>query len=861
MKSMVNDYQKNHLRCCLITLYKPRGCNPWAYGKTLRERFGRTLLGIFFGWMVCWAGGIGLVPPAEATEVLLKDGRVLHGKLGETSGLADLPQAFDPEGAGPLNLILFVDDNLCRTFVPKRLVQEVRQDEVGHSEEKFLLHQRALRNGQTIRGVGSALRVQPFDEFGRRIYTIYSVRGPVDVIQGITELTPYWTKVEGISHVWDMRIATSSLPRDVLHNILLRQINPADLEQMKKIARFYLQSERYDDARRVLDNILAAFPDRKDLQEQLAPSLRAIKQLSAKQLLGELKLRRDAGQHTLILEGLKNFPTDEVGGEILQGVSDLQQDYDKMAARRAKVLEKIDQLLPKISDPYRRETAAKIRDEIAAELSFNTLDRMAAFLQNVDDEQMPPEEKLALALSGWLLGSDQAIEQLPVALSIYKLRDQLREYLNVRTKVKREQIVSDLRSEEGATPELIVLLLAHMKPPGQVPPPISPQRPGFFKLEAPGLPKEPAITYWVQLPPEYDPYKIYPAIVTLHGASNTAESQIDWWAGQWPTNPGQDMEEDQTVAEPAQAAAEKPAAKAPLSISTRQGQATRYGYIVIAPEWTEEQQKQYNYSAREHTAVLSSLRDACRRFSIDTDRVFLSGYSQGGDAAWDIGLAHPDLWAGVIPISALCDRYCSFYWENAKYLPFYVILGELDGTLLTHNALDLDRYFKHGYDATVIEYEGRGHDDFYEEILRLFAWMGRLRRNFFPREFTCSTMRDWDSFFWWVELEGLPAKSAIDPARWPPSAGSRPVQVSGSITNNNIYIRIGTSKVTVFISPLMVDFKQQVNIQVNGRRINTQEPFLKPDPRTLLEDVRTRGDRQHPFWIRLDSPTGRVPGK
>ena len=53
----------------------------------------------------------------------------------------------------------------------------------------------------------------------------------------------------------------------------------------------------------------------------------------------------------------------------------------------------------------------------------------------------------------------------------------------------------------------------------------------------------------------------------------------------------------------------------------------------------------------------SRLRDACKRFSIDIDRVFLSGHSMGGDAAWDIGLAHPDLWAGVIPIVAAADKY------------------------------------------------------------------------------------------------------------------------------------------------------------------------------------------------------------
>ena len=98
--------------------------------------------------------------------------------------------------------------------------------------------------------------------------------------------------------------------------------------------------------------------------------------------------------------------------------------------------------------------------------------------------------------------------------------------------------------------------------------------------------------------------------------------------------------------------------------------------------WLQEQQKQYGYSAREHAIVLNSLRDACRRFSIDTDRVYLSGQSIGGDAAWDIGLAHPDLWAGVIPIVAQSDRYCARYWENARYVPFYVVAGELDGSKL-----------------------------------------------------------------------------------------------------------------------------------------------------------------------------------
>ncbi len=43
--------------------------------------------------------------------------------------------------------------------------------------------------------------------------------------------------------------------------------------------------------------------------------------------------------------------------------------------------------------------------------------------------------------------------------------------------------------------------------------------------------------------------------------------------------------------------------------------------------------------------VLASLMDAKRRFSIDNDRVYLSAIILGGDGAWDIATAHPDLWA------------------------------------------------------------------------------------------------------------------------------------------------------------------------------------------------------------------------
>ena len=59
----------------------------------------------------------------------------------------------------------------------------------------------------------------------------------------------------------------------------------------------------------------------------------------------------------------------------------------------------------------------------------------------------------------------------------------------------------------------------------------------------------------------------------------------------------------------------------------------------------------------------------------------------------------------------------------------------------------------------------------------------------------------------------------------------------------------------------MLDFKQRSTITVNGRRLNGPDQMIRPDLHVLLEDVRTRGDRQHPFWAKLEGSTGRVRGQ
>lgn len=852
-----------------------------------------------------------LAVPAPAEVITLKNGMRLEGSVDRLGSLGADALKGKAVGEVATKEIVIVDDDLRRIFVGQKQVQTVGDSQLS-GFERIKLQQPVAAAGPSIASVGPIVRVQPFDKYGRRIFTMTGNKGNIDVIQGITEITPTYTKVEALTtsrfqYVWTMRIATSSIPRETLSEILMHRIDRKNPEQRLSIVRLYVQGQRIQDARAELESLIEDFPNLADLQDQV----KSLRQIGATTLIKEIELRREAGQHLLAINMLTNFPTDGIAGETVLKARDTLAEYEAVKAKGERILQLMVEHHGKIENADSKKRAQVICEEIAQEMNIHSFDRMADYLRLENDPKLSAEQKLSLAISGWLLGSGNGIDNLAVSLSLVQVREQVRKYLVSKNQPERDAALQALQSLEGSTPEYLAKIIAHMKPPmatfarapeaaegkpSEVPvaaepvakpaekpadaavdppaaaprnvpapppllqkpaagglldknlpamaPVVKPKQPegkevatdrgvspagvqsphggiaGLLKLQTTGIEEDPFITYYVQLPPEYDPYRRYPCIVTLNGAGTTPIQQVDWWAG--PHN-----------------------AKA----GTRYGQATRHGYIVIAPVWTREHQRDYEFTIREHAAVLRTLRDACRRFSIDTDQVFLSGHSMGGDAAWDIGLAHPDLWAGVIPIVARSEKYIPRYSENGRNLPMYFVCGEKDGDKWPANATDWERYLKFvGYDSMVVQFQGRGHEHFHDEIQNLFEWMNLHRRDFFPKKFAANSLRPWDKYFWFVELDAIPEVSMVPPQKWPPPSGTLAAKVEASILpTNGVSVDSSSTKATVWLSPEIVNFTTKPFVTFRGKR----EMKIQPDVSVLLEDVRTRSDRQHPFWAKV----------
>ena len=445
-------------------------------------------------------------------------------------------------------------------------------------------------------------------------------------------------------------------------------------------------------------------------------------------------------------------------------------------------------LAAKIPDTIARENLKPILDEMAAEIDSNTLDRMAAFLQSADDRADRDAEKLSLAISGWLLGADAATPKLATAISAYKVRGLILEYLAAASAPERERAYDYIKEESAGDPAMVAELLAHMKPPVAAPEPVA-GKPGYYDIPILGLAKEPPTAYYVQLPPEYDPYRRYPTIVTLNGVSTARAA--DRLVGR------------ATGGRAARASARPPATA--ISSSRPAGPRAAEAIRLFGPRTRRRAQ----LAARRLPAVFDRHRPRLPLRPVDRRR---RGVGHRPGASRSMGGRDPDRGpSGPLsaPTTGKTPATCRSTSSRASWT----------AAKLVNNARDLDRYLRRGFDTTVVEYRGRGHEDFYDEILRIFDWMGRFHRNFFPREFTCETMRSWDNFFWWVEVQGLPPRSLVDPADWPPPAGTQPSQVKAKITDSNgLSIRAGTTQVTVWLSPKMLDFDRRAAITVNGRR-------------------------------------------
>ena len=768
--------------------------------------------------------GMALLPVVgrmlTAGEVKLKNRMVLRGvPTNLESMIVNKPNTKkeDPE-AIKLYPILMIATPLKRYFIPVRQSEEVNKDASFSTHEGFKIPQKGQKGRSREIGAvqGYVNKPTPFTSSGQRTVTLEMAKGPEEVDQGVTLITPEYMKVTALNYKWETAIATSSVPVETL-DAMLRQVTRADnADDRLKIARFYIAAGLYEPAERELELISKKFP-------MLAGNVAQVKVLlteaQTREILAEMKLRRAAGQHAFVYQLTQIFPVDNVPAPILREVREMTDDYNKARERGEQILAELGELQGQLKNDPRVKEIAPLRAEIAEKLTYSSLDRLDSYTKLAADPKLKAEEKLALALSGWVVGSSDAVTELDQALRFWQARFLVQDYLRSADEAdaERKAILAKLEALESVGPERIAQILPLLPP---VLDPSAALTGNTVRVQVPTQKGAPATAYWVSLPIEYHPDHKYPVIVALHSEGGSPNNEIErFWA----------------------------------STEGKVGQSQRHGYIVIAPEYVAGAKiKTYDYAAESHQIVLDSLRDARHRFSIDSDRVFLAGHGTGGDAVWDIGFSHPHLFAGAISISGVIDRHAKYYLENGRDLPLYAVAGELDRDRFGRNALSFMKLMKENYNFIYNEYKGSGPESFYSEIHALFEWMELQRRPAPPKEVSGRTLRETDNRLFWLEFSDLKKGLDVDWSR-EKQGGVKPALVTGKISPGNVvHIKSGAAHYRVWLprGPGLVDFDKKLRVEIGGKvRFND---FVKPDEAAMLEHVRLTGDRQQLYWGMLE---------
>jgi poly(3-hydroxybutyrate) depolymerase len=592
-------------------------------------------------------------------------------------------------------------------------------------------------------------------------------------------------------------------------------------------ADFYAQAGWFELAEKELDRALSDMPEKK---ERIEAARKALNKLRARDRLEEIKHRHLAGQHQLVRKQLADFTTKDLPEALIAELQELKAEYeatDQLVAESARLLDKARREVEGPEGKLWSEAAAAIGEE----LNFENVGRLDAFLGQARQAErlqrkgkkadVTAEQLLSLAVSGWLMGSASAETSPETALRLWNGRQMVLTYLRTEDEAQRLALLrkhtSGSRRESASLDELIQIVRT-------LPPVEADKQLPSGSVER----KTDAGKYLLRLPPEYRHGRPTPVLILLHNGSGGPKDILDRWA---------------------ESAAE-------------------YGYILAAPQWGDGLGGGYTYSEGEHALVLATLRDLRRRFNVDSDRVFLFGLGDGGAMAFDVGLGHPDLFAGVLPMGAGPQFHAEMCWRNGQYLPFYIMHGNR-GPRGKEIRQQFENWVYRNFPMVWVDYKGRGVEWYGGEVASMFDWMRSKKREFpmhqlgtdgaggtLGNEF-CS-MRACDTHFYWLSADEINPACFNSAANW---KNRQPASLHARIARENNFIWVKTSgvrKATIWLGRNgkgedMIDFDKPVTVIANLQaRVSNQR--IKPSAEVMLEDLYQRGDRQQLFLAKITLP-------
>jgi predicted esterase len=270
-------------------------------------------------------------------------------------------------------------------------------------------------------------------------------------------------------------------------------------------------------------------------------------------------------------------------------------------------------------------------------------------------------------------------------------------------------------------------------------------------------------------------------------------------------------------------------------------------YIFFAPTVLHKNYAEWAGNPIEEGYVKEVMKAIKRSFNVDTNRVYMAGYSMGGYGTWHIGAHQADVFAGLCSGAGGILTLRGEPWgvgliPNLMHTPIISLHGSNDrpspigsdrkaNEVMNKLAKKYRGCFPHKYK----EFPG-GHQAAGQGLNSACDWMFKFKRKPYPKKVIYEPKRKFNKQLYWLKVNE-------------PKCGTR---LFGEIKGNTVNIKASNIETgfTVFLNDKLVDMKKPVIVKVNGKE--KFKGMLTPSISAIVETIDDKIDEAMWFCARVD---------
>lgn len=316
------------------------------------------------------------------------------------------------------------------------------------------------------------------------------------------------------------------------------------------------------------------------------------------------------------------------------------------------------------------------------------------------------------------------------------------------------------------------------------------------------------MSYALYVPKDYDPKKAYPLIVCLHGAGFVGDSYIDRWQPRLGDN-----------------------------------------VILVCPTigngaW---------WSPEGEGLVMETIEAISSQYHVDTEKIFLTGMSNGGIGVYLIGMFHSNRFGAIAPMASGIPEEVFPFLKNFAPTGIYIIHGANDQVMPVRLSQEITAYLKKEGIPFIYREHGKEHPraggHFFprEELPALVSWLNGQRRMADPAQLSFVADRVHRAPYYWVEINETTGKIADVQKSIFTNEEVELVKegafasLSAEIEGNAVTVTAErVERFTLFFNARLIDFSKPVRVTANGKK--AFEGRLSESPEFILKEAKRRGD-------------------